>query len=1238
MVLIFVFALTTQISAQPPPNEGMKLWLAADEGTVPSFDGSIGFWDDQGPGPVFHNAVQVLGAPRLEDFEFPNGPHEVVSFYGAEGFRLENEDDLFLPNLSIYAVIVPPFAGGQTIVGNYKDATGYVLGLSDFFPGVIKWWTSSSVAPGYNVLSAGRNNVTADVPIVLTATVDTPEVPEGDPVKSEKRTYINGNLLGEVTIDGESATYQEPPTHNLTIGYLLTAPNVSPGQFFTGKIAEILIYDSVSEEQQATVENYLTQKYFVEGSGPPEITEQPQSRDVSEGGSVEFSVTVAGTGPFNYEWRENGVAIPGAVDSSYTVDFVRRTQQGTEFSVRVTNVFGEQTSESAVLTVIDIDNDVPVLVSVERSLGDETIVYVNFDEPVTEPTAVDVGNYSVDSGVTVTGAEIAAASPSAVILTTSAIPSGTILTVSGIEDRFGNVITVTSTVPVEVPLVVPPQDDLKLWLSADTGVALARDVSPEVVEVGGWLDQAKNGGIKHDSIQTIGRPSLTGVDLLGGTFPAIHFENTEENKTGFVLDNREDMYLDELSVYALIVPRAGSAQTIIGNYRDATGWVLGQSDALAGTVKWFSSGTFGFDSLEGDSENLFTGVPAIVSAMSMADGRKSLFVDGFAVAENVLAGTPAYLEPPDLQLTVGVLEPGSRQFYTGEILEILVYSSVSDGQRVAVDNYFRQKYFTVGAGAPTIVTHPRSQSVAELDVVTFCVVVAGAPPFSYEWRQDGNLIPDATGACYTIGAVLGEGDGTEFTVTVTSDLGSVTSNPADLTVTDIDSSPPEIAVTKLGLAADTLVFVEFDEIVTDTSASIAGNYSINNDVIVHGVQIFPSGNTVLLNTSPVPAGSTLTVSGVEDVVGNVANTSSVIQVTSGGPPRQNLRLCLSAGIGVAARPDGVVSGWFDQAVSGGVSHHSTEVLGLPTLATFDFRRGSLPVVRLPGGAGFRLDNEEDLFLESISVYAVVVPTIGSAQVIVGNYSDATATGYVLGQSDNLIGEIKWFTAHPVDSMESGVADLSTGVATTLTGTIDGGIKSLYQDGLAIAENVDVLDGEAGPTPTYPDPPQDPPSLANLDHALSIGFLDVRSAGGSSQFFTGDIAEILIYDSASEQQRDAVWSYFQGKYFEDLPPSELFRRGDCDQSGTVDFNDAIFHLKFLFLGENEDEVNSCRDACDSDDSGADDFTDDINTLRFLFLGQGEIPPPGILADESHPCGVDLTQDDETTCVTYEAPCP
>jgi hypothetical protein len=108
--------------------------------------------------------------------------------------------------------------------------------------------------------------------------------------------------------------------------------------------------------------------------------------------------------------------------------------------------------------------------------------------------------------------------------------------------------------------------------------------------------------------------------------------------------------------------------------------------------------------------------------------------------------------------------------------------------------------------------------------------------------------------------------------------------------------------------------------------------------------------------------------------------------------------------------------------------------------------------------------------------------------------------------------------------------------------------------------------------------------------------------------------------------------------EPADPVGQFRRGDCDQSGEVDFNDAIFHLKYLFLGENGEVVDTCRDACDSNDSGDDNFSDDIGTLKYLFLGTSVIPAPGVDS-----CGLDPTEGsngDIRTCETYAptVPCP
>ena len=96
-----------------------------------------------------------------------------------------------------------------------------------------------------------------------------------------------------------------------------------------------------------------------------------------------------------------------------------------------------------------------------------------------------------------------------------------------------------------------------------------------------------------------------------------------------------------------------------------------------------------------------------------------------------------------------------------------------------------------------------------------------------------------------------------------------------------------------------------------------------------------------------------------------------------------------------------------------------------------------------------------------------------------------------------------------------------------------------------------------------------------------------------------------------------------------PLTSSFKRGDCNDDGSVDISDVINTLEMLFLGAAE---GGCDDACDSNDDGAMDISDAIVTLGVLFLGNGSIPPPGILE-----CGADPT-DDQVDCATQPASCP
>jgi hypothetical protein len=92
-------------------------------------------------------------------------------------------------------------------------------------------------------------------------------------------------------------------------------------------------------------------KLTVNDALPPTITSPPANTTVIVGATARFRVTAAGSAPLHYQWRKNGADIPGATKTSYTTPAVTLDDNGSLFSVIVTNSAGSVTSSDAVLTV-----------------------------------------------------------------------------------------------------------------------------------------------------------------------------------------------------------------------------------------------------------------------------------------------------------------------------------------------------------------------------------------------------------------------------------------------------------------------------------------------------------------------------------------------------------------------------------------------------------------------------------------------------------------------------------------------------------------------------------------------------------------------------------------------------------------------------------------------------------------------------------------------------------------------
>jgi hypothetical protein len=87
---------------------------------------------------------------------------------------------------------------------------------------------------------------------------------------------------------------------------------------------------------------------------PPSITTQPSNQTAADGSTATFTVLAAGSTPLRYQWLENGVPIIGATFATYTTPVVAITDNGSMYSVLVSNSAGDVTSGAARLTVTPV--------------------------------------------------------------------------------------------------------------------------------------------------------------------------------------------------------------------------------------------------------------------------------------------------------------------------------------------------------------------------------------------------------------------------------------------------------------------------------------------------------------------------------------------------------------------------------------------------------------------------------------------------------------------------------------------------------------------------------------------------------------------------------------------------------------------------------------------------------------------------------------------------------------------
>lgn len=177
-------------------------------------------------------------------------------------------------------------------------------------------------------------------------------------------------------------------------------------------------------------------------------------------------------------------------------------------------------------------------------------------------------------------------------------------------------------------------------------------------------------------------------------------------------------------------------------------------------------------------------------------------------------------------------------------------------------------YDAAPVAAPAITAQPAGAQVHAGAGATFSVAASGSL-LAYQWRRNGIDIAGATADRYSTPAATAADNGSLFTVVVSNSAGSVTSNPATLTVLQL----PVITTQPSATSATTGSSATFNVIATGT-APLSYLWTKNGAAI--------AGATGSSHTTPPTARAdnlTLFAVTVSNVAGTVTSATATLTVT-----------------------------------------------------------------------------------------------------------------------------------------------------------------------------------------------------------------------------------------------------------------------------------------------------------------------------------------------------------------------
>jgi hypothetical protein len=816
--------------------------------------------------------------------------------------------------------IVTPPANVAVVAGGNASFTVTAAGSAPLF----YFWLKNGLP------LAGGGNISGSA----TSTLNLSAVASGD---AAGYSVIVSNSLGSVTSPAATLTVAIPPviitgpvSATLVAGsnvtFTVTASGTAPlnyqwlknGATISGATSATFTLANVSATDAANYSVIVTNAVGTVTSSSatltvlvaPAITSPPVNVTVAQGSPASFTVSASGTAPLNFQWLDNGVAIPGAISNVLTLSAVTTNDAG-NYSVVVTNLVGNVASSSATLTVL-----VPPAIIVQP-VDASVVAGSNVTFTVTASGIAPLTYQWLKNAAAIAGATSATLTLANVTITNAASYSVVVSNAVG-SATSGNAILTVQLPPV---IVTQPASQFGALGSNVVLSVVANGSGPLSYQWFGGSGALADGGNISGSTSNILTIAALTTNEIGSYFVVVSNAFGTVTSAGASISVNASPIITGQPASQFAAVRSNVVFTV---YVSGTGpfsyhWLKnGTKLANGGNISGATSNSLTLAKVQTTANaNYSVIVKNIYGSATSVKAKLTVLIPPSITSSLRITPAPRVTAPPvtgliktGTNITFSVTATGSpplnyRWFKDGtalmdggnisgsttNALKITALTTNDSGvYSVAVSNpvgsVTTSSALTVVA-PPVITTQPVNQTLAVSNAVSFSVGNTGTAPFSYRWYKGIKIIPGATNFTFNIASVS-TNDAATYFVVITNFAGSATSAVATLTVW----LPPTFTMQATNRTVRTGSTTVFNAAVSGT-APFTFQWFKNGVALVDGGNIsgsFTSALTVANVTTNDSGAYALTVS---NAVGSVTSSNAMLVVrgrySGGGGGTDNVR-------------------------------------------------------------------------------------------------------------------------------------------------------------------------------------------------------------------------------------------------------------------------------------------------------------------------------------------------------------